>query len=99
MSERYDVIVVGSGTAVHTLAPSRKRLYQVHGDHSEDPAEGHCSKQYPWPPVSHEPRVQQISDALAAGGIERNAADPAADSLAREAGGRAAARVAAVIGG
>jgi len=43
-------------------------LYQVHGAHGEDPTEGHCSKQYPWPPVSHEPRVQQISDALAAGG-------------------------------
>ena len=43
-------------------------LYQVHGTHGEDPTEGHCSKDYPWPAVSHEPRVQQISDALAAGG-------------------------------
>jgi choline dehydrogenase-like flavoprotein len=43
-------------------------LYQVHGVHGEDPTEGHCSRPYPWPPVSHEPRVQQISDALAAGG-------------------------------
>ena len=43
-------------------------LYQVHGIHGEDPTEGHCSRQYPWPPVSHEPRIQQISDALAAGG-------------------------------
>ena len=40
-------------------------LYQVRGDHSEDPAEGHWPTQYPWPAVSHEPRVQQISDALA----------------------------------
>jgi len=39
-------------------------LYQVHGSHGEDPTEGHCSKQYPWPPVSHEPRIQQISDSL-----------------------------------
>ncbi len=43
-------------------------LYQVHGTHGEDPTEGHCSKEYPWPAVTHEPRVQQISDALAAGG-------------------------------
>jgi choline dehydrogenase-like flavoprotein len=43
-------------------------LYQVHGSHGEDPTEGHCSKEYPWPAVTHEPRVQQISDALAAGG-------------------------------
>ena len=43
-------------------------LYQVHGIHGEDPTEGPFSKDYPWPPVSHEPRVQQISDALAAGG-------------------------------
>ncbi len=43
-------------------------LYQVHGRHGEDPTEGSWSKQYPWPPVSHEPRIQEISDALAAGG-------------------------------
>jgi choline dehydrogenase-like flavoprotein len=43
-------------------------LYQVHGAHGEDPSEGHWSRQYPWPPVSHEQRVQQISDALLAHG-------------------------------
>jgi len=43
-------------------------LYQVHGKHGEDPTEGTWSKQYPWPAVSHEPRVQQISDDLAAAG-------------------------------
>jgi choline dehydrogenase-like flavoprotein len=43
-------------------------LYQVRGNHGEDPTEGHWSKQYPWPPVSHEPRVQQISNALSDGG-------------------------------
>ena len=39
-------------------------LYQVHGAHGEDPTEGAWSRQYPWPPVSHEPRIQQISDDL-----------------------------------
>jgi choline dehydrogenase-like flavoprotein len=43
-------------------------LYEVRGSHGEDPTEGPVSKQYPWPPVSHEPRVQQISDDLAAAG-------------------------------
>src|SRR5215813_6723926 len=43
-------------------------LYQVHGNHGEDPTEGPWSRQYPWPAVSHEPRIQQISDALAQGG-------------------------------
>jgi choline dehydrogenase-like flavoprotein len=43
-------------------------LYQVHGDHGQDPTEGHWSKQYPWPAVSHEPRIQQISDAMAGAG-------------------------------
>ncbi len=43
-------------------------LYQVHGNHGEDPTEGPWSRQYPWPSVSHEPRIQQISDALEKGG-------------------------------
>jgi len=43
-------------------------LYQVHGAHGADPTEGHWSKQYPWPAVSHEPRIQQIADDLKAGG-------------------------------
>jgi choline dehydrogenase-like flavoprotein len=45
-------------------------LYQVHGAHGEDPTEGHCSRQYPWPAVSHEPRIQQLSDDLAAAGYQ-----------------------------
>ena len=43
-------------------------LYQVHGNHGDDPTEGHWSKQYPWPAVSHEPRIQEITDDLAAAG-------------------------------
>jgi choline dehydrogenase-like flavoprotein len=45
-----------------------ERLYQVHGNGGEDPTEGHRSEPYPWPAVSHEPRIQQISDDLAKGG-------------------------------
>ena len=43
-------------------------LYQVHGNAGEDPTEGHWSKPYPWPAVSHEPRIQQLADDLEAGG-------------------------------
>ena len=35
-------------------------LYQVHGTRDEDPTEGHWSKPYPWPAVSHEARLQEI---------------------------------------
>jgi choline dehydrogenase-like flavoprotein len=44
-------------------------LYQVRGHHGEDPTEGAWSKQYPWPAVSHEPRIQQLSDDLATAGF------------------------------
>ena len=43
-------------------------LYQVHGNTGEDPTEGHHSKPYPWPAVSHESRIQQISDDMEKGG-------------------------------
>jgi choline dehydrogenase-like flavoprotein len=45
-----------------------EQLYQVHGNDGEDPTEGHRSQPYPWPAVSHEPRIAQISDGLAKGG-------------------------------
>src|SRR5258708_8170767 len=50
------------------LDTKREWLYQVRRVHGEDPTEGHWPKQYPWPPAPHEPRVQQISDALSDGG-------------------------------
>ena len=43
-------------------------LYQVHGEHGTDPTEGSWSRQYPWPAVSHEPRIQEIVDAMTAAG-------------------------------
>jgi choline dehydrogenase-like flavoprotein len=45
-----------------------EELYQVHGARGEDPTEPDASGQYPHPPVSHEPRIQQLSDDLAAAG-------------------------------
>lgn len=49
-------------------------LYQVHGERGQDPTEGPASGPLPAPPVSHEPRLQQISDALAANGYHPFAA-------------------------
>jgi choline dehydrogenase-like flavoprotein len=43
-------------------------LYQVHGEHGTDPTEGPWSKQYPWPAVSHESRIQEIVDGMTAAG-------------------------------
>jgi choline dehydrogenase-like flavoprotein len=45
-----------------------EQLYQVHGARGEDPTEPEASAGYPHPAVSHEPRIQQLSDDLAAAG-------------------------------
>jgi choline dehydrogenase-like flavoprotein len=39
-------------------------LYQVHGIRGEDPTEPPASKPYRFPPISHEWRIQQLSDDL-----------------------------------
>jgi choline dehydrogenase-like flavoprotein len=39
-------------------------LYQVHGARGEDPTEPPSTAPYPYPAVSHEPRIQQLSDDL-----------------------------------
>jgi len=39
-----------------------ERLYHVHGRRGEDPTEPPASGPYPHPPISHEPRIQQLSD-------------------------------------
>jgi choline dehydrogenase-like flavoprotein len=46
-----------------------EELYEVHGARGEDPTEPPASGPYPFPAVSHEPRVQQLSDDLAAAGF------------------------------
>ena len=42
-----------------------EELYQVHGIRGEDPTEPPASAPYPFPPVSHEPRIQRLFDDLA----------------------------------
>ncbi|PWT89757.1 MAG: dehydrogenase, partial [Proteobacteria bacterium] len=45
-----------------------ERLYQVHGERGSDPTEPPASAPYPAPPVSHETRIQKLSDDLKAEG-------------------------------
>ena len=46
-----------------------EHLYEVHGARGEDPTEPPASAPYPFPAVSHEPRIQQLADDLAAAGF------------------------------
>jgi choline dehydrogenase-like flavoprotein len=39
-------------------------LYNVHGQRGEDPTDPPASAPYPFPPVSHEPRIQELADGL-----------------------------------
>jgi choline dehydrogenase-like flavoprotein len=41
-----------------------ERLYLVHGERGEDPTEPPASGAFPYPAVSHEPRIQKLSDDL-----------------------------------
>jgi choline dehydrogenase-like flavoprotein len=47
-----------------------EQLYLVHGAAGEDPTEAPRSGPFPYPAVSHEPRIQQLHDDLAAAGLQ-----------------------------
>lgn len=46
-----------------------EKLFAVHGQRGEDPLEPPASGPYPFPPVSHEPRIAALSDSLTADGL------------------------------
>ena len=46
-----------------------EQLYQVRGARGEDPTEPPASGPYPFPAVSHEPRIQQLADDFAGAGL------------------------------
>jgi choline dehydrogenase-like flavoprotein len=46
-----------------------ERLFHVHGAAGEDPTEPPRSAPYTYPPVSHEPRMQELSDTFARHGL------------------------------
>jgi NAD(P)-dependent dehydrogenase (short-subunit alcohol dehydrogenase family)/choline dehydrogenase-like flavoprotein len=56
----------------HDMEPYYVRaehLFWVHGQHGEDPFVGTSSRDYAYPPVQPEPRIQQLSDGLAKLGL------------------------------
>src|SRR5262249_17795358 len=53
------------------LAPyydEAEKLYLVHGERGEDPTEPQASGPYPYPAISHDPRLQKLHDDLARAG-------------------------------
>jgi choline dehydrogenase-like flavoprotein len=69
-----------------------ERLYLVHGQAGEDPAEPPRSGPFPYPAVSHEPRIQQLHDSLERAGchpfhlpvgVDLNESDPEAGRCVR----------------
>jgi choline dehydrogenase-like flavoprotein len=47
-----------------------EEMYRVHGARGEDPTEPPSGAPYPFPAVSHEPRIQQLADQLAEAGYQ-----------------------------
>jgi choline dehydrogenase-like flavoprotein len=47
-----------------------ERVYHVHGERGADPTEPPASAPYPYPAVSHEPRIAELHDALRREGIK-----------------------------
>lgn len=45
-----------------------ENLYQVHGERNVDPTDPPASAPYPFPPVAHEERVQELADQLTKAG-------------------------------
>ncbi len=52
----------------HSYYDEAELLYQAHGLRGSDPTEPPSEMPYPWPPVSNEPRIQELQDELADGG-------------------------------
>jgi choline dehydrogenase-like flavoprotein len=46
-----------------------ERLFEVHGERGEDPSEPPASGPYPYPAVTHEPRIQKLHDDLERQGL------------------------------
>jgi choline dehydrogenase-like flavoprotein len=49
---------------LETYYSEAERLYHVHGERGEDPSEPPAREPYPYPAISHEPRIQQLADDL-----------------------------------
>jgi choline dehydrogenase-like flavoprotein len=69
-----------------------EQLYLVHGEAGEDPTEAPRSGPFPYPAVSHEPRIQQLHDDMVGAGlrpfhlpvgVDLNESDPEAGRCVR----------------
>jgi len=49
---------------LETYYTQAEQLYQVHGQRGEDPTEPPASGPYPYKPLRHEPRIQELHDDL-----------------------------------
>jgi len=47
-----------------------EQLFQVHGRAGEDPTEPPRKRDYPFPPISHEPRIKEVFEILKARGMK-----------------------------
>ena len=47
-----------------------EELYQVHGQSGLDPTEPPRRREFPYPAMSHEPRIQEVADHLASRGLK-----------------------------
>ena len=47
-----------------------EELFQVHGKAGEDPTEPPRKRDYPFPPISHEPRIKEVFEILKARGMK-----------------------------
>ena len=45
-----------------------EQLYTVHGQRGADPTEAWATNDYPWPAISHEPRIEQLAHDLKGAG-------------------------------
>ena len=69
--KHYDGISPAWPISYEELEPyytQAEKLYQVHGERGIDPTEPPASAPYFYPPISNEPRIQQLSDNLKAAG-------------------------------
>ncbi len=69
--EHYGGVSPGWPISYGDLEPyytEAERLYLVHGQADEDPTEPPRSGPFPYPAVSHEPRIQQVHDDLSRAG-------------------------------
>lgn len=67
--KHYDGISPAWAISYDELEPfyaEAESLYHVHGKRGEDPTESWASSEFPFPAVSHEPRIQHLAEDFAA---------------------------------